>query len=100
MVFFVKISPKEPDFFVLNALRLSLFVAGLTLTAQSLGIVVREIFDYPVVTTSVLQTQSSVAFPGVTVCNLNRVGCHQLFLRARRAGAGARASGWQDEERK
>ncbi len=52
--------------------RLLLFVVGAFLTIQSLSIVVNEIFHYPVVTTSVLKQRTSVDFPAVTFCNLNR----------------------------
>ncbi len=57
---------------------LLVFVVGLALTVRSLANLVEEFLDYPVVTSSHLTTKPSVAFPAVTICNINRVNCVNL----------------------
>ena len=51
---------------------LVVFLAGLALTLRVLAVLINEFLDYPVVTSSEIATQSSVAFPAITICNLNR----------------------------
>ena len=41
--------------------------------------IVLEYYSYPVITNTDLTHRSEVDFPAVTICNLNRVNCHNAF---------------------
>ena len=41
--------------------------------------IVFEYLEYPVITTTDISHQNQVDFPAVTICNLNRVNCHNAF---------------------
>ncbi len=58
---------------------LVIFVVGLVLTARSLVVLVDEFLQHPVVTSSELITREKVAFPAITMCNINRVNCLNLM---------------------
>ena len=49
-------------------------------TIEGLYSTITDIMGYPYVTTTDITFQSKVDFPGVTVCNLNRVNCHNAFM--------------------
>ena len=40
----------------------------------------QDYYDYPVVTSTEIAYKAEVDFPAVTVCNLNRVNCHNAFI--------------------
>ncbi len=61
---------------------LALFLAGLVFTIRGMAALVQEFQGYPVVTSSKLTTRSSVPFPAITLCNLNRVNCHDAIIYA------------------
>ena len=61
---------------------LALFLAGLVFTIRGMVALVQEFQGYPVVTSSKLITRSSVPFPAITLCNLNRVNCHDAIIHA------------------
>lgn len=58
---------------------LLIFVGLLALTIYSLVILIQDIHEYPVLTTTAMLQNSSVIFPAVTVCNLNRINCQNLL---------------------
>ena len=49
-------------------------------TIEGLYSTITDILGYPHITTTDITFQSKVDFPGVTVCNLNRVNCHNAFM--------------------
>ena len=49
-------------------------------TADGIKEIVVEYFTFPVITTTDLSHRPEVDFPAVTICNLNRVNCHNAFL--------------------
>ena len=49
-------------------------------TADGIKEIVVEYFTFPVITTTDLSQGPEVDFPAVTICNLNRVNCHNAFL--------------------
>ncbi len=65
---------------------MTLFLGGLFLTMEGLYTIVSEANSYPVVTTTQLVTRSTVTFPAVTVCNLNRINCANLINQIDRLG--------------
>ena len=48
-------------------------------TVDGIYEIVVDFFDYPVLTNTDLTYKSEVDFPAVTICNLNRVNCHNAF---------------------
>ena len=42
--------------------------------------IVIEYFEYPVITSTDITYEPEVDFPAVTICNLNRVNCHNAFM--------------------
>ena len=51
---------------------LVIFTAGLVMTVMSIKDLMDDYYSYPVVTSSDLKHETSIYFPAVTVCNLNR----------------------------
>ena len=49
-------------------------------TAIGICDIVVEYYEYPVITNTDLTYKPEVDFPAVTICNLNRVNCHNAFL--------------------
>ena len=49
-------------------------------TAGGIKEIVLEYFTFPVITTTDLSHRPELDFPAVTICNLNRVNCHNAFL--------------------
>ena len=41
--------------------------------------IVVEYWKYPIITSTNVYHKAAVDFPGVTVCNLNRINCHNAF---------------------
>ena len=48
-------------------------------TVRGIHDIVVEFFEYPVITNTDLTYNTEVDFPAVTICNLNRVNCHNAF---------------------
>ncbi len=57
---------------------LAIFTIFMVLTVRQLISVITDFYNYPVVTNIDLDHKSSVMFPAISICNLNRY-CHQSF---------------------
>ena len=49
-------------------------------TVDGIYEIVIEYFEYPVITSTDIKSEPEVDFPAVTICNLNRVNCHNAFM--------------------
>ena len=65
---------------VRSTIWLLLFSLLAYLTVVGIYDIVVEYFQYPVITNTDLTYKPEVDFPAVTICNLNRVNCHNAFL--------------------
>ena len=58
---------------------LLIFLGLLGLTLYSLVLLIVDIYKYPVLTSNYMERSQGIPFPAVTVCNLNRVNCQNLY---------------------
>ena len=58
---------------------MTLFLGGLFLTLRGLFAIVEEAYEFPIVTSTQLTTKTSVPFPAITVCNINRINCLNIM---------------------
>ena len=64
---------------VRSSIWLVIFTVLAYFTANGIYEIVVDFFEYPVITNTDLTYKSEVDFPAVTICNLNRVNCHNAF---------------------
>ena len=62
-----------------SSIWLTVFAVLAYFTVAGIYDIVLEFFEYPVITNTDLTYKSEVDFPAVTICNLNRVNCHNAF---------------------
>ena len=67
------------DLTVSKVFWLILFLVGMALTLMNFIQVLIDIALNKVTTTTTLEQQASLPFPGVTICNQNRVHCGNLY---------------------
>ncbi len=61
-----------------------LFLLGLGFTMDGLYGIVDEAMQYPIVTSTQLATRTSVTFPAITICNINRINCFNAVKHVRK----------------
>ena len=62
-----------------SAIWLLIFFILAYLTGVNIYNIVNDYLKYPVVTSTDISHQTRITFPAVTICNLNRVSCHNTF---------------------